>query len=418
MTNYAMKTLFFLLGLLLAVSVVPAYAVLCPDTIYPTDSSYVPWAAGVTRPYTGEMYNRSGHSFAIGSKIDSTNCGIGNDANDYFVNDYIYVVVGDPSGCGANADYSRYNVTKITNLDNCPNYITYVAPLVEPATCSDLIVSGDEAGIDCGGSCLSACKTVCPPSDTIVQDVINFSDYCASTFTPLNDGTCPTGAVMGSTIYPNDPDLANVCLSLIRASIVSEAYDDAAYIAAIEAQHSTPFDTSQQTMQTTYTPVVITDNGDGTSTETYSKTETMLDASGNPYTSVTNYSRTTDNATGAEISGSSSESVIADAGENYNPDNYKPENVLDEAPASLDWGDGPDWSTVQNDINISSAENAYTDTAINVTGADPVFNLGSYKGQPLSFSMLPYQSTIQYMGYLIVFMAYVNGFILFAGGKS
>jgi hypothetical protein len=288
MNRYAMKKyIWFLLGFLLSLWSVPAYA----ETWTYFGASTT---AGTCSVMTLENPLNSGPQLSYGritgfsSPYQSDRTGTG------------YMRGRTASGGSCYTDAQTYTTGRWYRISYSGTswkmqYSTdYIPPPSEPATCTDGVVSGDETGIDCGGSCLASCVSVCPPgSELLVDDCTDSQERCMSYTATNSTGSCPSGWEK-SEIYCNDPLETGACIKAVDYILAADPDIELDEISA-------PWSPGPVQTDSVTSSVTSVDNGDGTTTNTTTTTSvTNSDDPDSPgsETTITTYVETVDNSTG------------------------------------------------------------------------------------------------------------------------
>lgn len=278
-------------------------------------------------------------------------------------------------------------------------------PPEEPATCQDGVKSGDETGIDCGGSCLDdTCTAFCPDGWTNVSDLI-----CASPEVPMVNGACPED-------YPQGNLTDQVCIATVPITWADPDYDPDAP-PSLENFITYTAETDS-TATTTYTDV---DNGDGTSTRT--ETETIVESSTGQYdkTTVTTTTIVYNNTTGDTISKTvvtdTEQEQVADPGEGvYAGD---PDGIDGQRVSGSSDGSAINWSPLK-----TSAETLMTKFPFSVVNdIDGVLDSWIVTPQipqidvPMpTIREAPFVMDLSLLDPLAVFFRALLGFIAYLGG--
>lgn len=290
-------------------------------------------------------------------------------------------------------------------------------PPDEPSTCNDGIISGDETGYDCGGSCLADCTPFCP-SSSVTQDNGDGTYSCVESVSLDDYGNCPkdTSYVQGDTELGGDtPDACIKTTDPILGPVdYNPSFDD----------YTEPWDSgSYIIVENAYEPTVV-DNGDGTSTETIVTERDLQDADGTSTGSSTTSTTTNviNNTTGAVISSVTTTSGTTDPTDD--PSNYDwsmPDGFGDNLDGDL-LGDLPEEKSIEGLYNSFIMNNPVTTLFENteITTADSVCSLSwNYKGTDIEFSLCgdPYESTFKYMGNILFFISTITGYFIIFGRR-
>lgn len=157
----------------------------------------------------------------------------------------------------------------------------------EPLHCSDNVMSGDELGIDCGGSCSETCGDGCPEGYTLVL-VPGGDPYCYKTIDPNSYADCPPGFDL--VYFAGEPQ----CRIESDTILMGESEDPP------PDPTSNPWPGVDEVTTDTISSTV--DNGDGTETETTTTTTTTTNNDDTSSTSTTITTTTKDSTTGDIIS--------------------------------------------------------------------------------------------------------------------
>ena len=163
----------------------------------------------------------------------------------------------------------------------------------QPDHCTDELISGDELGYDCGGSCSSVCVATCRPGTDMYTDVSG-NTSCITEVPADNYGNCPN--LVDWYYYPASETEAAFCSS------VEDAWMSDAPVTLPAVQD--PW--TKETTSTTSYSVGVVDNGDGTSTKT--ETTSIVNPDGGTVQDST--SSIIDNSTGDVISSSTNNTTV------------------------------------------------------------------------------------------------------------
>ena len=181
-------------------------------------------------------------------------------------------------GCASYDGYQNCSAGKVTCLGD--GQFSYASAPATDYACNDTCSNGqkddDEEGVDCGGNCSASCQDVCPSPTELVDttgseacDILTESGLsCEMCFelTPQVNGECDSAS------WPTDSGecaIIGTMTSPFAANPDSEGYD--------EDDHTQPSQDPTETTDfgsdTTY-DYSTTDNGDGSTTATETKTST------------------------------------------------------------------------------------------------------------------------------------------------
>jgi len=347
--------------------------------------------------------------------------------SDSWLTDYGIPAPTDGNGCSSPSNcitcssftYSDWsscsNNTQTRNvLTSSPAACTGGSPVTSqscqsnPASCSDGQKSGNEVGIDCGGDCIGvSCEGYCPDGYDYMPSLggcYTYADKDAS-------GNCPnlTGQ-FGSVVYTETAE--NQCIYRTDVLLAKDGLEDLP-VSQYPAQWVAG---AGSTVKSSTVPVVV-DNGDGTSTRTWTETETTTLADGSVITTSRTFSETFSNSTGEVLSNSSSENSTLPAEANW--DNYDVSNVAPDDTGLTDftvWGERPDWSSQERDL--TSIRDAIENSELQLFSPTPVLIAGSYEVAgstvPIYFSLAEYENHFRVAGALLLTITYVGCLISFS----
>jgi hypothetical protein len=301
----------------------------------------------------------------------------------------------------------------------------------EPSYCSDNQISGDETGIDCGGSCSADCVLICPAGyssidGVCVADLKNIAD-------PL--GNCPVGyvSVVGGCRLA-DPTVDGYYMS-------QDFYDDNFSLNPPDdlpdgftiGLHISPFKLDE----------IVIDNGDGT--ETATQEIFYIDDEGNPRKKILTVTRPLGSPTGtgfASVSGlvldtdidtangyiGTTESEIVETDNEDDVSNFVDENY-DYNPSGLgdpdttedygtidesEYGENPDYETIKNNLDplLDDTENAIKNSQLLSTNPACMLQIPTMYGRSdLYFDFCKYESYFDTAGSFLVTLVYALGMI-------
>lgn len=292
----------FLVGLLLAVSVVPAYAVIdcSPLQDMSVSDSGNPSASDLVY-FTDNVYEISSYPTISNFSV----CAIGPCTNS--CGEYPKIVVGASSGllylgssfsstqsCAATDGVPQASVSVNVMKVKLTVYAPVDTCMTEPSTCSDLVQSPNESGIDCGDSaCVGdeVCSTYCPVGfhlenrqgiETCYSDDDN-TDYTVA----AKLGVCPAGLYVSSTD-------SSLCVEFAIQTMASADYLDSPVAPAPTADPWNVF-TQDNTVNVSSTSETV----DGVTTEIVTTTENSTTTAGDSSENITTVTTVT-NADGSK----------------------------------------------------------------------------------------------------------------------
>jgi len=286
---------------------------------------------------------------------------------------------------------------------------TCIVTPTEPVECTDGVVSGDEEGFDCGGSCLAECG--CPDGTTsIVIPNGQPSDNRCAFYTASIAGACPefytavqSGAVEGEECYA-----------------LENTFGFMYPISELPTVEAPPGFTGGSFNTIESTDVVTVDNGDGTTTITETTTITNNSETINESTSTTTVTRIIDNTTGAVQSEDTTITGTDSALDN--PDNYSFDGIGDniyDADISADLPVELDRiGLVDNFIATSPFFSALNSFEVQTSNAVCNINLGNIYGQDMIVDFCAWESHLVTFGAL--FLSIVQAFsilVIYRGWK-
>ncbi len=307
-------------------------------------------------------------------------------------------------------------------------------PPVEPNTCSNGQVDGDESGIDCGGSCSAECQFYCPSGYEILLSGDGI-EFCGHESEPDELLNCPQGSTLrektdGSSMCLATPD------DYIPYGMSDEFYSENFELELSNLDIAEPTDFSGLDTGSTidYSGESVVNNGDGTETATVSVTTTNSDGSSS--TATTTVDRPEGSASGTGFAPSSSSptgvqpaegtpgntlvtgtTATEDNPENYNYDLGSGEGDFDGSLSEDDIPEEDDISDLFTGfLNDSPIATMITGSSIQTSA--PVCALHwNYKGKDVVFSFCdePWPSTLNFMGQILIFLSTVGTYFIIFG---
>jgi hypothetical protein len=410
--------LFFLLGLLLALLLVPIQSYAWSNiATYTFGTSRTGFECRINGTSIGALFAGTA---ANGSPYVAMSDGLPIDCRDYYNGEWRswtyksitstgrgYRVSSSGTSGGVQYELSYYGATScsdgVLNADetgvDCGGAVCSACAPSEPENCSSGVQDGDELGLDCGGSCLADCVWKCPTGFTQVENMCLDQDDTYG----LEVWGCPSG-------YVTDPTLEATCsreTGLVLAAPDSEVdpltFADPVY---------TPSTTLTSSLSTSST----VDNGDGTSTKT-----TITDIAGPGGSSSTTTTTTIINNTTGEI-----ESATVETEET--PPWYEDEGnyVWDDpdltqgASSELEVPEEDNLSDLWSDFLASNPiQSALSGSGI--TTSTPVCSLsGQVMGHNVEFTMCGdlFVDTFNMMGAILIFVTGIGCYLLVVAGRS
>lgn len=180
-----------------------------------------------------------------------------------------------------------------------------------PPFCSDGLISGDEEGYDCGGSCSAPCESFCYGDDTFDGYL---SNTCYSSAPPDAYGNCPPGYTDGK--------VGDLCLHAYSAPQAKDGFDFPDNPSPPQG-FTTPSTSSSSSTSSSWTPDPVGASGAGTLSTTTSSTTTNSDGSSTTNNLTTNNYYAGDGEGGrGELTGSDSSSSSSSDDPTEDPSNY------------------------------------------------------------------------------------------------
>jgi len=268
--------------------------------------------------------------------------------------------------------------------DGCP------LPPPEPSNCSDGVQTAgtDETGIDCGGSCLSACSEYCPVGWT------NYSGNCYSPATNMINGLCPEG-----TNLQNNTD--QTCETYTPVVYAGDTFDNTTLD---DTSPDWVFNDENSPWVSNVSESTV-DNGDGTSTTTTTTTTTINNYDGSTTNNTSTTSTITNNTTGALVSSTSSGTSTEQV-----PSNIGTSTIEGEYDGTLvegqDYGSEDSFSDMLDSFDgVGGVGTALGDTQMVIS--DPVCNV-EFADYEISFCGEPYTSWLATFSTLLIAFAYLS----------
>jgi hypothetical protein len=190
-------------------------------------------------------------------------------------------------------------------------------PSTDPEHCTNLEKDEDEAGIDCGGSCSAVCDKFCPPGTELAAYTGSYpgwpSEACFYIGLANDAGGCPTGYVLGSVLYPENPELSNTCGAvgdyiLAAETMTNEDLEESfTWQPPLDPWDTIPTPTSEELIDR-----IIENNPDGSTTETTTANKTTTNPDGSK-TVTTTTTATTTNPDGSSSTTTTTKKSTSDA---------------------------------------------------------------------------------------------------------
>jgi hypothetical protein len=403
-----LNTLFFLIGLLIALSFSVPFA----------HSELVPWTT-----YSNPYYDRTcaltgGVTSLVGSGASETwgviRDGVYTGWHDFIGQDGVYYSVTGPTSntCYISRDY-----------DYSP----------EPSTCSNGVKDGDEIGVDCGGSCTNGCECSCGEGYTLsmVSTPEGTSCECEAIVEPDKLDQCPIGYVKWwddqnymHCVATSDPVLVDSGLPQSESETFTSDTIGSTPSGSDGSTSDSPSSFAGGTFSVVESPTTTTtvDNGDGTSTITETTSMTSTDSTGSSTTVTRSSTYIQDNTTGEEIEGTRTTETEGDVAPEDNPENYdfavhEDGDFSEMGISDEDKPDEEDWNTWFSDKMNNNPIKSVLDS-VSVTTANSVCSFsGQVLGSTVEFSFCgdPYESTLEFMGYVLVFLSGIGAYFIVVG---
>jgi len=291
----------------------------------------------------------------------------------------------------------------------------------EPATCSDGIVSGDETGVDCGGSCANECNDLsCPPGyEVLLDNTVSPAEEKCFQIGPQDEyGNCPPGWTPSET-WGDGSASAGWCLRTAEPQYVFDQSDPQySDINSSMATSSTSdnYDTTTTTTSTSSNTSIVT-NPDSTTTTTTTSTTTNS-ADNSTSTTTTTTVRDADNNIVSQTTETETTPDWTEEEENYSP-SILPTVPEESSLTDYDSNDVPFEDDIGGLLDTWITSNPIS-TFINntqVTTSAPVSTLTlDYKGENIIIDMgKPWMENIYSMikSFMLGISALLGIFIIF-----
>jgi len=265
-------------------------------------------------------------------------------------------------------------------------------PPDEPAECSDGVVSGDEAGYDCGGSCTAECG--CPSGTTEIYIPNGDPPNRCAFYTAAIAGNCPAGYQL---VQDNAVE-GEECYALEDGFGYMYPVDDSPTVEAPPGFAGGTFNIVEST------DVTEVDNGDGTTTVTTVTTETAGQGTTNETITTTTITRIINNTTGGTISEDVVKQTDIPPEENY--DNYSWDgvntNIYDgditaDLPVKED-----NTSLFDSFFNTSPLFSALDSFEVQTSNAECSINLGTIYEKDMIVNFCDWESHLVVAGTLLL----------------
>lgn len=361
------------------------------------------------------------------------------------------------SGNTCGTGYTSYGVTEYRYILSSSSSCTPA----EPDICSNGTKDADEQGIDCGGFCSAPCIEACPPGSSIEMragsDGLTLP-YCIDddSVPAAPGGACPPAAGDVIRYLPNSD---GTCSPWVGFPMLSASGDGDGLVPAVDvpdpadAWLPTP---GNETTVTESPPQVVT-NPDGSTTETASKTEVTKSPDGTQI-ATTGSVATTTNSDGSKSTVETKDTVRTGSDGSVSRSTTTTTssydsggNLIGKSTSTVKGGDGsgvydPDEVDASNYSPVAAAGvpdgigdqigSLLTDFSNNIKDS-PVFSLGSglFAGPPssssspvtildfgsygeFSFDLSEYDSALNVLGMIFVFMSFFAGLKLITVNKG
>ncbi len=287
----------------------------------------------------------------------------------------------------------------------------YVPP---PAHCTNHVIDAGEEGYDCGGTCPAACVDACPPGTTLYT-APDGHEECHPPFGARDAaGNCPPGSTpansdgTGACVYPP------VAPVLTNPDYTGQNYPGPTYTPPAGFTPTTPGYT------VTYNPdgsIVLTGTGTPGTPGSGGTVSVPYPGGGTVDMPVPDPGGTTTYTPPPAGSPSGTPGTVTgtvppeENPENYN---YNPNFGFNDAGtiAETDYGQEPDWSTLQQNLDplLDEVRNSLNNSSLVASGSCTM-DMGTYFGKPAVVNICSYAGILNGAGAVLVGITYIVGFL-------